>query len=147
MPRQTHIRNYKANTVYHIYNRGNYKNLIFYNRMDYYVFRKQLLKHILEYNLYILGYCFMPNHFHLVVKTGESPEDLSRFMHKFMLKYVMYFNRKYGLIGRLFQSRYNSKAFYDEESIKKLLKYVKNNPVEASLVRDSSMYKWMEILV
>jgi hypothetical protein len=59
----------------------------------------------------------------------------------------MYFNRKYDLVGRLFQGPYNAKCVRSKEGLVKLLEYVRNNPVEASIVDRGEDYEWLEILV
>jgi len=52
--------------LYHIYNQGNNKQKIFYNRENYLFFLKKVNKYILPY-ADVLAWCFMPNHFHLMV--------------------------------------------------------------------------------
>ena len=56
--------------LYHIYNQGNNKQKIFYNRENYLFFLKKVNKYILPY-ADVLAWCFMPNHFHLMVLVNE----------------------------------------------------------------------------
>ena len=56
--------------LYHIYNQGNNKQTIFYNRENYLFFLKKIRSHLLPY-CDILAYCLMPNHFHLMVHVNK----------------------------------------------------------------------------
>jgi putative transposase len=56
--------------IYHIYNQGNNRQKIFFNRDNYLFFLKKIKVHITPYSD-ILVWCLMPNHFHLMVKVNE----------------------------------------------------------------------------
>jgi len=56
--------------IYHIYNQGNNRQQIFFDRENYLFFLKKIRKYILPY-ADIIAYCLMPNHFHLMVKVKE----------------------------------------------------------------------------
>ncbi|MDB5226770.1 MAG: hypothetical protein JWN78_963 [Bacteroidota bacterium] len=56
--------------IYHIYNQGNNKQLIFFNGENYSYFMKLVGKHIFPY-CNILAYCLMPNHFHFLIHTNQ----------------------------------------------------------------------------
>ncbi|NRB61465.1 MAG: transposase [Saprospiraceae bacterium] len=59
------------NRVYHIFNQGNNKELLFFSDNNYYFFLEKIKKHIYPH-CQILAYCLMPNHFHLLVYTTEA---------------------------------------------------------------------------
>jgi putative transposase len=52
--------------LYHIYNQGNNRQKIFFNRENYLFFLNKIRTYILPYSD-ILAWCLMPNHFHLMV--------------------------------------------------------------------------------
>jgi len=56
--------------LYHIYNQGNNRQKIFFERENYLFFLKKIRTHILPY-ADILAWCLMPNHFHLMVAVNE----------------------------------------------------------------------------
>ena len=56
--------------LYHIYNQGNNKQTVFFNRKNYIFFLQKVKTHILPY-ADILAWCLMPNHFHLMVLVNE----------------------------------------------------------------------------
>ena len=57
---------FESNHIYHIYNRGNNSQNIFFTRDNYLFFLEKIRKHILPY-ADVLAWCLMPNHFHLMV--------------------------------------------------------------------------------
>lgn len=63
-------------------------------------------------------------------------------MHRFMTSYSLFVNKKYFLIGRLFQSRYQAKYIKTDKGLLRTTQYIRNNPVKAGLVRRSEDYKW-----
>ena len=62
---------FETNHIYHIYNRGNNSQQIFFNRKNYLFFLEKIRKHILPF-VDILAWCLMPNHFHLLVYTHHT---------------------------------------------------------------------------
>ncbi len=132
------------NSFFHIYNRGNRKKKIFHSPQDYDIFLRLLSKYLDLYKpLQLFSYCLMPNHYHLLLRTGSETEDLVKFMHRFMTSYAIYFNKKYQQTGHLFQSRYKSKYLPQEKDLIRALKYIANNPIKAELCRNSNDYKWL----
>ena len=57
---------FEPNNIYHIYNRGNNSQTLFFNRENYLFFLQKTKTYITPY-ADILAWCFMPNHFHLMV--------------------------------------------------------------------------------
>jgi putative transposase len=56
---------------YHIYNRGNNKQPIFFKPDNYIFFLKKMRQQLLPV-ADIIAYCLMPNHFHLIILANES---------------------------------------------------------------------------
>jgi len=63
----------QPNYLYHIYNQGNNRREIFFNRDNYLFFKMKIKKHVTPF-ADVLAWCLMPNHFHLMVlvKGGGS---------------------------------------------------------------------------
>ena len=59
----------KGNT-YHIYNQGNNRQKIFFNRENYFFFLRKIKTYVTPY-ADIIAWCLMPNHFHLMVLIRE----------------------------------------------------------------------------
>jgi putative transposase len=131
------------NSFFHIYNRGNHKKKIYHSPKDYDVFLRLLSKYLTIYKpISLASYCLMPNHYHLLLKTGSETNDLVKLMHRLMTSYAIYFNKKYQQKGHLFESRYKSKYLPQEKDVTRVAKYLANNPVKAGLCRESNDYKW-----
>lgn len=137
---------YKPNSFYHIYNRGNRKEDIFLETEDYHKFISlmQILLISNYYEITIYSYCLMPNHFHILLNSGPCPGDITAFMHRFMTSYAIYFNKKHKYVGRLFQGPYRAKMIKDTNHFNKIVEYISLNPVKAGLVQNARDYKWSE---
>jgi putative transposase len=68
--------NFEPGGIYHIYNQGNNRQVIFYTRENYLFFLRKIRNHILPYGN-ILAWCLMPNHFHLMVEVEVVAVPLS----------------------------------------------------------------------
>ncbi len=62
--------NFENHHIYHIYNQGNNRRKIFFEKRNYLFFIEKIKIHILPY-CDILAWCLMPNHFHLMVLVKE----------------------------------------------------------------------------
>lgn len=132
---------------YHLYNRGNSKREIFHDHLDYirflnilYLsnsdadFRFNRIKDIYSTErgqklVFIGAYCLMPNHFHILIKQGVEG-GISRFMHKLLTAYSMYYNTKYERTGGLFEGKFKSEHLYSDRYLKYVFSYIHLNPVK-----------------
>ena len=57
--------------IYHIYNQGNNRQMLFFNRDNYLFFLRKIKIHLLPY-VDVLAWCLMPNHFHLMVLVNSA---------------------------------------------------------------------------
>ncbi len=65
---------FESDGIYHIYNQGNNRKVIFYNRENYLFFLRKIRTHILPF-ADILAWCLMPNHFHFMVEVKSVVID------------------------------------------------------------------------
>jgi REP element-mobilizing transposase RayT len=89
------------------------------------------------------AWAFMPNHVHLVVRSG--PVHLSRLLARLGTGYAVRFNSRHGRVGHLFQNRFRSRVVVDDADLHGLVLYVSRNPLDAGLVRDVAaleQYPW-----
>lgn len=136
---------YKAHSYYHVFNRGNNKENIFFDKNDKIYFLDNFYSYAKRYRIGIDTHCLMRNHFHSILKTGVRPHDLSRFLHAFMTKFAMYINRKYKRVGHVFQGRYNAKLLKTEKDLLRVREYITNNPVKEGWVEDPDDYRWTRV--
>lgn len=118
---------------YHLYNRGNNRQNIFFERQNYLYFLRQLRHHLVDQSIDIVAYCLMPNHYHLLVYLRS--DSLSERMQSFVLSYTKAINQRYGRCGSLFQGRFQSIWVDSEEYLLHLSRYIHLNPVKAGLVK------------
>jgi putative transposase len=88
----------------------------------------------------VAAYVLMTNHFHLLIETPEA--NLSRGMQWLAGAYAMWFNRRHGRSGHLFQGRFHSFLIDRDEYFAEVLRYVVLNPVRAKLVAHPADYRW-----
>lgn len=82
----------------------------------------------------ILAWALLPNHFHLLVRTGPRP--LSTFMRRVLTGYAGSFNRRHRRRGHLFQNRYKSILVEEEPYLLELVRYLHLNPLRAGIVKN-----------
>ena len=76
----------------------------------------------------ILGYCLMPNHFHLILYE-HIEGGISKFMGKLLTAYSMYFNTKYERSGPLLTRPFRSKHINSESQYMWIFSYLHLNPI------------------
>lgn len=127
MPHQ--VRNFAESHYYHIMSRGVNKQDIFHEDKDYQNFVNLMKIYSKKYNVDILCYCLMKNHFHILVYDGNS--DLPNFMRCLKHVYSVYYNKKNNRIGPLFNDRYKAKTITNEKYLYVVFKYIIINPQKA----------------
>ncbi len=125
---------------YHIIARGQRKNPLFFSNKDFDFFIELLDKQLTKYDIKVYAFCLMKNHYHLLVKRNN--DSLEKFFKNLHTKYAIYFNRKYKLVGHVFQGRYKSFIILNEKYLYALLKYIHNNPIKAKIVNRIGDYKY-----
>jgi REP element-mobilizing transposase RayT len=129
--------------VHHVLLRGIERQRIFRNDDDREDFLARLGRQALESAAAFLAWALMPNHAHLVLRTGNRP--LSEVMRRLNTGYARGFNLRHQRTGYLFQDRFRSILVEDDAYLRALLRYVHLNPLRAGLVRsieELARYPW-----
>lgn len=139
---------FEEGNLYHIYNRVNNKQLIFFKPENYLFFLKKIRKYVLP-DCQILAYCLMPNHFHFLIYStdrtvstkligGKEKNVLSEGIKNLLSSYTQAINKQNNKTGSLFQQNTKAKliskandSFHDWVC----LHYIHQNPMKAGLVR------------
>ena len=138
MPRQPRI--VLPNIPHHITQRGNYKQTVFQGERDFKTFSTWVNEYAQKYELDILAFCLMSNHFHfIVVPNGE--ESLARAFNILQMRYAQYINRKRKANGHVWQGRFFS-CLLDDAHLYRAIRYVERNPVRAKVVKHAWEYQW-----
>lgn len=128
---------------YHIYNRGLNKAPIFLDPKDYdrMLSILKVLSHEGDWVLY--AYCFMPNHYHMLVEEVHTP--IAKLIGRLFTSYSLYFNKKYSRNGPLFQDRFKSKLIQKDTYFFELSRYIHCNPAKAGLIEDPRTYPYSSL--
>jgi len=137
--------------IYHIFNRGVEKRIVFLTDADkkrfaqnLYIFNDsaliinnnrpdlrevRLLSEKREKLVEILAFALMPNHYHLMVKQ-IAENGITEFMRKIGTGYTNYFNTKYQRVGPLFQGKYKAALLENQRHFMYLPHYIHANPLD-----------------
>ena len=130
------------NACYHIVARGNQRETIFREEVDFGYYLKLLHKYKVKYGCLIYGYCLMRNHVHLLLEAPLGLKSMSSFMHGINQSYAMMFNNKYDKVGHLWQNRYKNFIVLKDSYFINLISYIELNPVRANIVIRPEEYPW-----
>lgn len=162
--------------IYHIFNRGIDRRTTFidskaYQRalltMEYYQVKSPPLKlsrfltlpteesklqrekiNMEEENLAaIIAFCFMPNHFHFLLKQLVEG-GISRFMSNFQNSFTRYFNTRQERVGPIFLGQFKAIRIESEEQLLHVSRYIHLNPYSSSLVKSAKAledYPWSSL--
>ena len=152
--------------IFHIYNRGNNKEEIFFDDQDYraFLFRLGLCLGFTEeelnqekliampysriritetskVNFKLIAFCLMPNHFHfLVEQTGDT--SISHLMSRLCTSYSKYINKKYKRVGHVFQDKFKAVLIENNPQLMWTSAYIHMNPVKDKIVKHPAEYLW-----
>ena len=132
--------------VYHVLNRANARVQIFDNDKDYKQFEDILEEAVERFNMNLLAYCIMPNHWHLVLYPKTDGE-----MQSFMSWLTNTHTRRWHVSkdtvgqGHLYQGRYKSFICEKDQYLLILLRYVERNAKRANLVKKAEEWQWSSV--
>ncbi len=125
----------------HVVQRGNNKMLCFREVNDYSFYAKLLREYQDKFQVDIHSWVFMTNHVHLLC-TPHSNYGVSLMMQSIGRRYVLYFNRRYGRTGTLWEGRFRSSLVDTDEYLITVYRYIEMNPVRAGITPSPSEYHW-----
>ncbi|MBT1701271.1 transposase [Fulvivirgaceae bacterium PWU4] len=132
---------FQADNFYHVFNRGNNKQVIFPRKENYNFFLKKLRMLIVP-NCNVISYCLMPNHFHLLIhvttrgnqllSSSGRMQTLERKLGTLQSSYTRAINIQESKTGSLFQPKCKVIEL-DEIHLVACFHYIHQNPVKAGL--------------
>lgn len=128
---------------HHVMNRGHNGEDIFYGGANKNFFLENLEENIKKYRIRIFAYCILDNHYHLILENSSG--QLSEFIKSINGKYGMYYRKKEGGKGYVFQNRFKSTLIQDDFYLRMSIGYVLLNPVKAGKVQKFNDYNWSSI--
>lgn len=146
---------------YHIYNRGNNGEQLFYKPENYYHFLRLYEKYI-EPIADTYAWCLMGNHFHLLVRIKEKDEvnldslpnpvrvlnpnrvikPPHRYFSDLFNSYSQAINKQEGRTGSLFESPFHRIPITSDKYFQNIVVYIHRNPVHHGFIDDFKDYPW-----
>ena len=132
--------------VYHILNRANARVQIFDNDKDYQLFETILEEAVEKFDMRLLSYSIMPNHWHLILYP-KNDGDLSQFMGWISNTHTRRWHSEKDTVGQghLYQGRYKSFLCQDDNYFLTLVRYIERNAKKANLVQKAEDWKWSSV--
>lgn len=147
---------FETHKIYHLYNRGNDRQIIFFTEHNYWYFLEKIRRMITPY-CDILAYCLMPNHFHFLILPNETGVEsinknnssigmqiLTRKIGNLLSSYTCAINKQENRVGSLFQQKTKAKDGWEgnfdfqfgsgNDYAYNCFNYIHQNPVKALLV-------------
>jgi len=132
---------FQKEQLYHIYNRGNNSEKIFFNNRNYIYFQEKLQHHFNSLTD-ILAYCLMPNHFHLLtyirqdIDTFKLNDSIAILLRSFARAINLQENRT----GSLFQQKTKAKNVTQFGFV--CLNYIHQNPLRSGIIKKLEDWKF-----
>ncbi len=142
----------KPGHYYHIYNRGNNRENIFYEERNYRYFLELYRKYIMPV-CDTFAYCLMRNHFHILVRIKEEqtcqvsktwqvlePQHVSRQFSNLFNSYAKSINIAYQRTGSLFQKPFHRIEVDSDRYFARIIHYIHFNPQKHGFVENFRQY-------
>jgi REP element-mobilizing transposase RayT len=143
MPKKSTRIPFEDDHVYHLYNRGNNREKLFYSPDDYQMFMDYFKRYpgtLAE----TYSYCLIPNHFHFLIRVKIKGDEQAfvRMMRIWLIKYAMRINDLRNRRGHLFTRPINRIKVADETYLKNLIRYIHLNPARHGLTTNYRSYPY-----
>jgi putative transposase len=124
----------------HVLSRGNNKQCIFSDAIDYDKYLELLSGALQRFALECHGFCLLWNHLHLLLTPGEFP--IASAMQQLNSHYCQWFNHRHSRVGHVLQGRYRCKLIEEGSHFLNAMRYVALNPVAAQKVATPADWPW-----
>ncbi len=133
---------------YHIFNRGNNQERIFFSRANQLFLLDKFRRHLLP-EMRLLAWCLMPNHFHLIVDVRDE-SSVARCGAAFrtaLSSYTRAIQRQQRRTGSLFQQQTQARNLREGGPDYALMCfcYLHQNPWRAGLVGQPQDWEWSSL--
>mgnify|MGYP005843774413 CR=1 FL=1 len=132
--------------LYHVLNRGNGRMALFHKPADYDAFVGVLREGLGRYEVDLLAWCLMSNHWHLVLRPRRA-DALAGLMRWVGVTHVRRHHEHHHTRGggHLYQGRFKSFPIQDDHHFLVVCRYVEANPLRAKLVRRAENWRWSSL--
>jgi REP-associated tyrosine transposase len=135
-----------AGYVFHVLNRAVARQTLFETEGDCDAFVRLLGEAQERVPMRLLGYCVMPNHWHLVLWPATD-DALSAYMRWLTVTHAQRWHAAHGTAGTgsVYQGRFKSFAVQEDAHFLTVCRYVERNPLRANLVSRAELWKWSSL--
>ena len=126
--------------VHHVMNRGARRAALFAEAWVCQLFLAVLSELPARFNVRILAYAIMPNHYHLLLECPDG--NLSRAMQYLGGEFTQRLNRIQAWDGPVFRGRFLSRLVDSDAYFAHVLAYIHLNPVRANLAKTAHAARW-----
>jgi len=126
---------------YHIFNKGNNGQAVFFEDDNYGYFLSLLKKYLPDISE-VYCYCLLPNHFHLLIKIKDDAVNPSQQFSNLFNAYTKAINKRYSRTGSLFQKPFKRIRVTNENYLKELVLYIHLNPEKHQIAKDFQNYNY-----
>jgi putative transposase len=129
--------------AYHVINRGVGRMDLFEDEGDYAAFERVMAEAQQREPTRLLGYCLMPNHWHLVV-WPRADGELSEWMRWLTVTHTQRWHAHHHSAGTgpIYQGRFKSFPIQEDGHLLTVLRYVERNALRAGLVDRAEAWRW-----
>jgi|GEM_PF-910477 len=128
---------------YHFFIRGESHSVMFYSAREIIVALNCLALIAHQFGVRIYAFCFMENHFHVVIRCRKK--DLVNFIQSFRISLTKNVRKEQGSCGRLGSRDYQCNLIETEEMLVDKIAYCVRNPKKHGIMDDIWAYKWSSI--
>ena len=125
---------------YHVTQRGNGGQRVFFSDDDYAAYRDLLADAAREARVGVWAWCLMPNHVHLILCPADE-DGLRRALARAHRAYAGRIHARRRRTGHFWQGRFGAVAM-DEPHVVAAWRHVALNPVRARLVERAQDWRW-----
>jgi len=138
MPREPRIE--YADALYHVLNRGNYRQDLFVVQGAGASFEQTLYEACERFGWQVHAFVLMSNHYHLCLETRDA--NLGLGMQWLQSTFANRFNRFVHERGHVFQGRYKALLIERGDSLLRVVNYIHLNPVRASIEKVETLERY-----
>ncbi|HEX2936518.1 MAG TPA: hypothetical protein VHO72_14275 [Bacteroidales bacterium] len=147
----------EAGKYYHIFNRGNNGDQVFYTQENYRFFLRRLDEHLSEL-IEVYAFSLLPNHFHLLIRVKEKPlppkealhlpdakllkDPVSAAFHRMFTSYSKAVNKQEKRHGSLIENPFKRKEVDSVRYLANLVFYIHANAQIHGICEDFRQYPW-----
>lgn len=141
MPRR--LRHGLQGAAFHVMNRAVRRTVLFKVEKDYDAFFNVVRQGLAKFNVKVIAYQAMPNHWHFVV-TCDRIEEVSGWLHWVTGTHAIRWNLAHRCrgSGAVYHSRFKAVPIQRETSLLRVCRYVERNALRKGLVRAAQYWKW-----